>query len=117
MIRVVLACLAFACGALAPTADPVLAQSSRAQPWRTYGNARFGTIAEVPRDWRAGHEPENGDGLDFTSPDAEATITVSGGLNIDGTIEHAMASRGQPMEGETITCQLRRSPRLRWSLQ
>jgi hypothetical protein len=79
-----------------------------AQSWRSYANARFGTIAEVPRDWRAGREPENGDGLAFTSPDGQATITVFGGLNIDDTVERAMSSREQPMEGETLTYKRRR---------
>jgi serine/threonine-protein kinase len=79
-----------------------------AQSWRSYANARFGTVAQVPRDWRAGREPENGDGFAFISPDGQATITVSGGLNIDDSVEQAMSSREQPMEGETITYKLRR---------
>jgi hypothetical protein len=61
-----------------------------AQSWRGYANARFGTVAQVPGDWRVGREPENGDGLDFTSPDGQATITVFGGLNIDDSVEQVL---------------------------
>ena len=86
----------------------ISARTALAQSWRSYANAHFGTVAQVPHDWRAGREPENGDGLDFTSPDGQATITVSGRLNIDGTVEEAMHSREQPMEAETITYKLRR---------
>src|SRR5581483_97745 len=83
-------------------------QPAGAQSWRTYTNARFGTIADVPRDWRAGREPANGDGLEFSSPDRQAVITVSGGLNIEDELDAAMRSREEPDEGETITYKLRR---------
>jgi hypothetical protein len=76
--------------------------TASAQTWRTYVNARFGTIADVPHDWSAGPEPANGDGRVFTSPDAMATIIVSGMLNTDA-VEPAMQSREAPDDGETIT--------------
>ena len=100
--------IAFLVCALALCDGHALAQSSRHGGWRSYVNARFGTVAEVPRDWRAGREPENGDGLAFSSPDGQATITVSGGLNIDSAVEEAMRSREQPLDGETVTYKLRR---------
>src|SRR5262249_35584903 len=71
--------IAFLVWALALCDEHALAQSSRHGGWRTYENTRFGTVAEVPRDRRAGREPENGDGLAFSSPDGQATITVSAG--------------------------------------
>jgi len=37
-----------------------------APSWRANVNVRFSTIAEAPLDWRAGREPENGDGLNLT---------------------------------------------------
>lgn len=101
MIRTVLVVAAFALSAWS-SANPATAQS-----WRTYTNARFGTIADVPGDWRAGREPENGDGLDFASPDGQAKIVVSGGLNIDDNVEEAFKSRAEPLEGETVTYKAR----------
>src|SRR5438046_1460692 len=74
MRRCVFACLALT----------LFASSASAQSWHTYTNARFGTTADVPRDWTAGQEPENGDGLVFTSPDGQSTIIISGGLHVEG---------------------------------
>ncbi len=100
MIRIIAA--AFTIALLALTAQPASAQS-----WRTYTNARFGTIADVPRDWKAGREPANGDGLAFTSLDSQATITVSGILNIEDDLEAAMKSVEEPFEGEKVTYKVR----------
>jgi serine/threonine-protein kinase len=74
-----------------------------AQGWRTYVNGRFGTTAQVPADWRPGREPENGDGLAFTAPDGEASITVSGGLHVFDTVGEAMDIVAEPNAGETVT--------------
>jgi serine/threonine-protein kinase len=74
-----------------------------AQGWRTYVNGRFGTTAQVPADWRPGREPDNGDGLAFTAPDGEASITVSGGLHVLDTVGEAMDIIEEPNEGETVT--------------
>ena len=32
---------------------------AHAESWRIYSNARFGTTAEVPADWRPGRPPDN----------------------------------------------------------
>jgi len=56
------------CGASAVFAFVLAATPAPAQDWRTYVNPRFGATADVLRDWRAGQPPENGDGLQFTSP-------------------------------------------------
>ena len=58
----------------------------------------------MPATWKAGEPPENGDGLVFTSPDGQASIIVSGMLNIDDTLAAAFASREEPFDGETVTC-------------
>jgi hypothetical protein len=93
MIRITLALLAL-----------VLAHDAAlAQQWRTYANPRFGVTADVPRDWRAGRPPANGDGLKFASPDGQASIMISGGLQIEDTLEEAMQSHAEPLEGETVT--------------
>ena len=80
-------------------AAPALAQ----QRWRTYFNERFGTTAQVPADWRPGPEPENGDGLAFTSPDGEASITVYGGLHILGSVKEGMDVIAERNHGEAVT--------------
>ena len=84
--------------------------AAAAQGWRVYANPRFGTRAEVPADWRPGPEPENGDGLAFTSPDGAATLTVWGGLHIDDTVAEALDRLEAREAGETVTYR-RRGPR------
>ena len=79
------------------------AAATAAPQYRTYANERFGTTADVPADWKADPPPENSDGLRFRSPDARASITVSGMLNIADTVEEAMKFYEEPREGETIT--------------
>src|SRR5262245_35933650 len=80
-----------------------LSGTAQAGPWQIYVNDRFGATAEVPATWKAGEPPANDDGLEFTSPDGQASIIVSGMLNIDDTVDEAFASREEPLEGETIT--------------
>jgi serine/threonine-protein kinase len=91
------------------TAATSLVQAEDA--YRTYHNDRFGVSADVPRDWRAGRPPENGDGLQFTSPDGTATITVSGSYRIADSVAEALNSEQAPDEGETVTYQTR-GPRM-----
>ena len=88
---------------LALAALLVLSTAARAGLWQTYVNERFGSTADVPATWQAGTPPENGDGLEFTSPDGQASIIVSGILNIDDTLDEAFASRETPFDGETVT--------------
>ncbi len=71
--------------------------------WQTYVNDRFGSTADIPAGWQAGTPPENGDGLEFTSPDGKATLIVSGGLNVWDRLDEAFAIFATPGEGETIT--------------
>jgi len=79
------------------------AVATAAPQYRTYVNARFGTTAEVPADWRSDPPPENGDGLRFRSPDQRASITVSGSLHVYDTVEEALKAYEEPGEGEKIT--------------
>jgi hypothetical protein len=71
--------------------------------WTSYTNSRFGTTADVPPGWRAGPEPENNDGLIFTSPDGKASLTISGMLNVDEDLASAFAFYETPNVGEVIT--------------
>ena len=81
----------------------VAAAATAAPQYRTYANARFGTTAEVPADWKADPPPENGDGLRFRSADQRASITVSGSLHVFDTIDEAMKIYEEPGNGETVT--------------
>ena len=87
----------------------IVATSALAQDWRSYSNPRFGTRADVPRDWTMGAAPENDDGRVFTAPDGAATITVYGSLHVD-SIADAMKIHETPQAGETITYR-QRGPR------
>jgi hypothetical protein len=81
----------------------VYAYPAGADDFRLYSNPRFGASAEAPSNWRAEPPPENGDGQIFRSPDGQASITVSGVLNIAATPEEAMREEEQPQQGERIT--------------
>jgi pimeloyl-ACP methyl ester carboxylesterase len=47
-----------------------------------YTNPRFGFSCEVPSGFRAGEEPANGDGLQFTSQSGEGFMICSGANNV-----------------------------------
>src|SRR5262249_13046308 len=44
-----------------------MASVAAASDWTTYVNDRFGATTDIPATYKAGNEPENGDGLSFTS--------------------------------------------------
>jgi serine/threonine-protein kinase len=73
----------------AGTRDNSKSGASKSGAWQRYANARFGTRAEVPKDWSKGPEPENGDGLAFTSTDKSASVTVFASYNSFGSIYEA----------------------------
>jgi hypothetical protein len=110
MTRNILAALRLAVVAFAGAAAATSAVHAE-DAYRTYHNDRFGVSADVPRDWRAGRPPENGDGLKFTSPDGAATIIVSGSYRIADSVAEALSSEQVPDEGETVTYQTR-GPRM-----
>ena len=91
---------AAACIASVASLCPVNAE----QGYRTYRNDRFGVSADIPSDWKAGQEPDNNDGLVFSSPDDAATITVSGILNADDTpASKVIAEEQRAQSGEAVT--------------
>src|SRR5271155_2827690 len=98
---------AFALAGIAAATSPVDAEDA----YRTYHNERFGVSADVPRDWRAGRPPDNGDGVKFTSPDGTATLTISGGYRMADSVAEALNSEQAADEGETVTYQTR-APRM-----
>jgi hypothetical protein len=98
------ACQRWLCGALLTASIAMLSSASAEQGYREYRNWRFGVSADVPSDWKAGPEPENNDGLVFTSPDGASTITVSGILNADNAPAAAViADEQHAQDGETVT--------------
>jgi len=92
---------------MALAAATVLAGTAMAAGWQTYVNDRFGSTADVPVGWRAGTPPANDDGLEFTAPDGQASLIVSGSLNVWDKLDEAFAIYATPDEGETITYQQR----------
>ena len=74
-----------------------------AQPWKRYGNDRFGVTADVPADWQAQPPPENGDGLTFLSPDGKASLAVYGRYVMEDSAASALDAGAQPMQGERVT--------------
>jgi serine/threonine-protein kinase len=111
MTRNILTALQAAAWALAGVAAATPPPAQAQDAYRTYHNDRFGVSADIPRDWRAGPQPENGDGLKFTSPDGTATLIVSGGYMIADTVAEALNSEQAADESETITYQTR-APRM-----
>jgi serine/threonine-protein kinase len=73
---------------------------------RLYVNPRFGVAALTPKGWRAGPEPENGDGRMFTSPDGAASLAIYGSYR-NSPVGEDMARLAQAGDGETVTYQKR----------
>lgn len=67
--------------------SPVLAQF-----WDHYENARVGYEIDVPPDFVGNGESDNGDGQVFYNLDAEQSLTVWGGVLMDGFAEEASLS-------------------------
>ena len=92
------------CAAACLASIAALYPVSAEQGYRTYHNDRFGVSADVPADWKPGREPDNNDGLVFTSPDGASTITVSGILNADDTpASQVISDEQRAQSGETVT--------------
>jgi hypothetical protein len=72
-------------GSGVPTIVPLTTPPVR---FTTYFNPRYGYKLDYPESFIRGREPTNGDGLVFTSPDRQGTITVWGSNNaLDITLE------------------------------
>ncbi len=78
------------------------ASAAHAEGWKRYRNDRFGVSADYPADWTMGPEPANDDGRQFFSPDAQASLTISGMFAVDGRAEE-MAEKARPLDGENVT--------------
>jgi hypothetical protein len=91
--------------ALTTVPDPSL-PTHAAPGAHLYFNPRFGVAALAPDGWRAGPEPENGDGRTFTSPDGAATLLIFGNYR-NAPIEEDMSRLARGESGETVTYQKR----------
>jgi len=67
----------------------IVTTTARAETWRIYENARFGTTIEYPDRFVAGKPPENGDGLSFSSADG-SSFSVWGSHN---SLDHNLAQQ------------------------
>ncbi len=71
------------------------------QEYKTYTNDRFGFSVAYPADYKAGEEPENDDGLVFTSPDGTAEIRVWAGYNVlDQDLNAKLSSDSAAVDGK-----------------
>lgn len=50
--------------------------------YQRYANPRYGFSIDYPHDFEKGREPDNGDGLKFTSPDDKAELVAYGSNNV-----------------------------------
>jgi hypothetical protein len=62
----------------------LVAMPALAAEWRTYDNARFGYLIELPPEFTATVYPANGDGLTLSPSDHSARLLVFGTYLIDG---------------------------------
>jgi hypothetical protein len=69
----------------------VLATAAVADDWGRYANARYGYAIDVPPDFVAQGESDNGDGQVFKTP--TATLTVYGSNIVEGDFEDAVKQR------------------------
>lgn len=73
------------------------------QQYQSYFNDRFGVSADVPRGWTSGAEPDNSDGLRWTSPDGTAEVAVYGGFQVLDSLEEAFGSQADLGTGAVTT--------------
>jgi hypothetical protein len=92
-------------GCLAGLLCIVFAQQARAETWRIYQNARYGTVAEYPADrFHPGNPPDNGDGQRFTTADgAELAIFASLNIDADTPARHEAFLRGGDSDYSNVT--------------
>lgn len=67
--------------------------SSDALTYAAYYNTRFGYKLEVPTSFTQGTPPVDGDGLSWTSPDGQVSISVYGQYNVLGDTVSSAASK------------------------
>lgn len=89
--------------------QPMNASARVANPepgFATYTNARFGFAVEYPRAFAAKRPPDNGDGLEFVSPDGTATLVVTAGNNDGSTLKEYYDRHLRSVTGELGYCRL-----------
>ncbi|WP_051166426.1 protein kinase domain-containing protein [Amycolatopsis orientalis] len=84
-------------GTTTPSSAPAPPSSSTPAVSNTYTNPRFGFTTRVPEGYTAApYQPDNGDGMTFTNPALDATLTVwgtnSGGRGTAAALADAAAA-------------------------
>jgi hypothetical protein len=74
--------------------------SSQDQGYKTYKNYRFGYSIDYPGDFIRSVTAGNGDGIELTSPDKKANLTVFGGNNSEENIKEFYDSDIANIKGE-----------------
>ncbi|RFB75629.1 hypothetical protein [Methylovirgula sp. 4M-Z18] len=88
-----------------------------AADWVPYGNARFQYWIDIPPDFSAVEESQNGDGGVATSKDEKTELSVWGSYLSDSTFSEEMISRIEQdqADGWNVTYQKRQSNWAVWS--
>ncbi len=74
--------------------------------YQTYTNRRFGYTVQIPANFTSGDPPANADGLEFSSPDRSASVSLAGennALNQTVEIEYAQAQQLDSQDGTLVT--------------
>ena len=74
--------------------------------YQTYTNRRFGYTVQIPANFTPGDPPANADGLEFSSPDRSASVSLAGennALNQTVESEYAQAQQLDSQDGTLVT--------------
>jgi|GEM_PF-3101136 len=58
--------------------SPQVDNAKKIIQYKQYMNARYGFTGDYPKDFQPGNEPQNGDGMQFVSPDGQAKLMMYG---------------------------------------
>jgi len=88
------------------TPTPTTPTTAAAGGYQTYTNRRFGYTVQIPANFTPGDPPANGDGLEFSSPDRSASVSLAGEHNaLNQTVdnEYAQAQQIYSQDGTLVT--------------
>jgi hypothetical protein len=74
-----------------------------ADDWRPYANARFGYAIDLPADFTAAGDADNGDGMTLTSKDGKAELRVFGANRLQDDFATEIRSRTEMDEKDGWT--------------
>ncbi len=83
------------------TPTPTTPTTAAAGGYQTYTNRRFGYTVQIPANFTPGDPPANGDGLEFSSPDRSASVSLAGEHNaLNQTVDNEYAQAQQTSHPE-----------------